>query len=352
MRRNSFSLTFITVVTLLSFVTSTAFPAHVVRAIEQDKRTAPPGTLIVVRLSETVSSSSNKPGDTIRATLVDPVFNNGREIFPADTEVLGRVNTVQRPDRGQRNGEIEIVFDRIIGVDGREVAIVANLEGASKYTQDSWKRRLFTMAIAVGAGVLVSKVFGGSVLRGLLIGSAAGTGYVLYSEGDDVSLPAGTTINLVLEETVTVNYEFPERKTDAEARYGEVDQPLIEEDAATEENTVIAGKMNNGPTVEVLLRSGNTHKGNFSGISEEGKFLVRHDYGVFEIPFKDINEVVFDNSNALKISPAENDSILLKNGNVLSGYLMGFSEGKIVIGSDYGEMRIPLKDIMKLIMRK
>ena len=352
MRKNSFSMILITVLTLLTFTTSTAFPAHVVKAIEQDRRTAPPGTLIVVRLAETVSTAQNRPGDTIRATLVDPVFNYGKEVFPAGTEVLGRVKNVQRPDRGQRNGEMEIVFDRIIGTDGREVSIVANLEGASKFTQDSWKRRLFTMAIAVGAGILVSKIFGGSVLRGLLIGSAAGTGYVLYNEGDDVTLPAGTTINLVLEETVTVNYEFPESKQNQEQKYGEIDEALEPADTSESNTNIVAGKMTSGPVVKVLLKSGKAQDGNFTGISEAGKFLIRHEYGTLEIPLADVSELIFDETVGVKVSKGENDTVLLKNGNILSGYLMGFSAGKLVISSDYGEMRIPLKDAARLILRK
>lgn len=337
MKRHSTLRTAVAVMTILAFGVTTALPAATLHAIQQQKTSmAPPGTLMIVRLSEAIGSDRNQPGDPVYAELAEPITSGGSVMFPAGTQVLGQINSVTSSQRGQRNGEIDFVFDRIRTAEGRDIAIIANLEGASEFTKDSWKKRLYTMAIAVGAGILVSKIFGGSVRRGILIGTAAGTGYVLYNKGDDIVLPAGTTINLVLEETVSVSYQF------AGAEPGVAEKSITE--PVMETGVIVAG-----PAVDVLLRSGEKKSGQLHGITSDKGVLLKIDYGQLDIPFKDVKELVFDATVKGSVKLQSDDAFLLKNGNILNGYFLGLEGGKFVISNQYGELRVPINDVARII---
>lgn len=340
MKRYSTLRTTVAVMTILAFSATIVLPAASLHAIQQQKTSsAPPGTLMIVRLSEAIGSDRNQPGDAVYAELAEPITSGGSIVFPVGTQVLGHINSVTSSGRGQRNGEIDFVFDHIRTADGSDISIVANLEGASEYTRDSWKKRLYSMAIAVGAGILVSKIFGGSVRRGILIGGAAGTGYVLYNKGDEIVLPAGTTINLVLEETVNVSYQF------AGVAPGEAEKPA----KATTESTMKTGMIVAGPVVDVLLRSGEKKSGQLLGITSDSGVLLKVDYGQLDIPFKDVKELVFDAQVKGSFKLQSDDAILLKNGNILNGYFLGLEEGKLIINNQYGELRVPLSDVARIV---
>ena len=338
--------------TILAFATTLAFPEGAPR---QD-RYAPPGTLVKVRLSQELSSKTNQVGDAVHARLADPIVSEGQVVFPVGSEVTGEVLEVKPAGRMWQNGEIKFVFNRIIDENGKEYAITANLEGASKFTKDSWKRRLYTIAIAAGAGIIVSKIFGGSVLKGLLIGGAAGTGYTLYRKNEDVVLPVGTTINLVLEETVNVAYEFAGAETE--------DQPIEEkteskdyfkdvtprEEIKTEERADLeyySDSIEVGPRIDIILRNDSTRMGVFAGVTEEGKFILDVEYGVLLIPISDIQEVVFDSSVRSRAGMTA-DTVYLRDGRTMSGNFLGFYDGKFIMSSQYGEMRIPLDDVGRI----
>ena len=316
--------------TLLCFGSALALPAAMPA---REERTAPPGTVMQVRTLDTYGSDRNQVGDEVRSELTGAVSANGREIFPAGSLVLGEVVDVKSRGRGQSNGELELVFNRVRTPDGKEYRVVANLEGASRYTKDSWKRRLYTIGIAVGAGMLLSKIFGGTFRRGILLGAAAGTGYVLYKEGDDVVLPAGTTVNLVLEETVTVSYGF-----------GQVDEPTVRVQEPIEAPAP-------GVT-EVILRNGNSHRGEFAGITLNSKIRLKIDYGSLDIPLADVAEIVMAGGWADQEPSDISDTFYLNNGRVLLGGFLGYEDGNFIVGTDYGELRIPKADIARIVLTR
>ena len=297
--------------TLLCFGSALALPAAMPAS---EERTAPPGTVMQVRTLDTYGSDRNQVGDEVRSELTGAVSANGREIFPAGSLVLGEVVDVKSRGRGQSNGELELVFNRVRTPDGKEYRVVANLEGASRYTKDSWKRRLYTIGIAVGAGMLLSKIFGGTFRRGIV-------------------LPAGTTVNLVLEETVTVTYGF-----------GQVDEPTVRVQEPLEAPAP-------GVT-EVILRNGNSHRGEFAGITLNSKIRLKIDYGSLDIPLADVAEIVMAGGWADQEPSDISDTFYLNNGRVLLGGFLGYEDGNFIVGTDYGELRIPKADIARIVLTR
>jgi hypothetical protein len=344
----------VAILTIFSMMFAMQMPALAAMG-QQDA--ASRGTVFTVRMTNTIGSDRSQPGDPVRAVLDEPMISGGRVIFPQGTRVEGVVNEVTTPHGGQSNGSINFVFNRLITPDGREIGIVANLEGYSEYHESSWRQRALTLAIAIGAGAIISKIFGGSFLKGVLIGGAAGTGYVLYRDGDHIVLEEGTTINLVLEETITVNYEtadtgYQESNYDDssqgyatpidESAENQVSEPLSNESALKEGGTLV-----NGPASTIVLGDGSIESGVFSGFSQDGKVLINKQYGQLSIPVGKVNELVFDTNVDADANEAA-DLIVLKNGNALSGMFSGFSAGKVVLNTNYGELRIPLQDIARI----
>ena len=63
------------------------------------KYTLPAETTISVRLIDSVSTETNKAGDTFLASLAEPLMVNGVTLFAKDTSVSGKVLNVEEPGR-------------------------------------------------------------------------------------------------------------------------------------------------------------------------------------------------------------------------------------------------------------
>ena len=337
-------------VTILSFTAALAYPA----GLPQETRTATPGTDIKVRLTEEVGSHRNQVGDTVHARLAEPMVSNGAVVFPAGVQVLGSVIDVTPVGRMSRNGEIEFVFIRIFTDDGRQYSIVANLRGASRYTRDGVARNLYRIGIALGAGALIGLILGGrsGMLRGILLGGAAGTGYILYKEGEDVILPAGTTIDLVLEETVSVEYGFP---GEVEEEVEEEEEPwpdeVVEAEGEGEEPSFYFGAVLVGPNVEVFLAAGGKLNGVFNGITEEREIVLGVIYGSLEVPLADSQTIVFEAGPSSEPPVVDEDSICIGGEQWLSGEFLGIDDEEFVLETDYGTLRVPLNDTLCIAFR-
>lgn len=349
----------VAIITIVSMLFALQAPAL---AATQDA--AARGTVFTVRFTEPIGSDISQPGDPVYAVLDEPLISGGRVIFPAGSRVTGEVNSVTPARGGQSNGAIDFVFNRIIHPNGTEASIVANLEGYSEYHESSWRKRALTVAIAIGAGAVISKIFGGSIMRGVLIGGAAGTGYVLYAEGEDIRIEEGATVNLVLEESVTVRFDTGDQASStstytssdsaepvANPAFG--DQPANSEPSGSEvpygevPGETASGQITNGPSATIIFTDGNTSNGTFSGVTSDGKVLLNQEYGQMSIPVNKINEIIFTESVDARESD-DSDTVVLYNGNILTGFFGGFSSGEVVLNTDYGELRVPLRDIARI----
>jgi hypothetical protein len=156
---------------------------------------------------------------------------------------------------------------------------------------------------------------------------------VLYKKGDDIVLPAGTTINLVLEEAVSVTYQFtPAAQAAATA------EPLVTAESAE------------GADVDVLLRNGNSERGEFLGITDGSKIQISLAYGTMEIPLADVAELIFAEGGATTLASSTSDTFYLINGRVLLGGFLGYENNTFIVGTDYGELRIPVTDVARIVL--
>ena len=128
--------------------------------------TVPYGSVLSVRLAESLGSDINEKGDTFLASLSSPLRIGDRVVVPEGAAVQGKVVEVQNAGR----------------------------------------RSLLTIAGGTGLGAIFGAIFGGGkgAAIGAVAGAATGTGAQAARKGTAIYLPAETRFNLRLEAPLTV----------------------------------------------------------------------------------------------------------------------------------------------------
>jgi hypothetical protein len=165
--------------------------------------TVPAGTELMLRLQTRVGSAINQAGDPIEATVAAPVMVNGVRAIPERAKVAGTVVTARPSGRVKGRASIGLEF-RQVSVGDRAYPIT--VAPVSRTAAATHKKDTLEIGVPAAAGTLIGALAGGK--KGALIGGAvaggAGTAYVLATPGQNVLLPAGTTIRVKLLDPLTV----------------------------------------------------------------------------------------------------------------------------------------------------
>lgn len=126
-------------------------------------------------LQSQLNSKLNEPGDTLTAVLYEPIFVNGQLVLPRGTEFHGRVTEAVPAGRGQKNGKLSIIFERILMPWGEEPVYVAIT------SIDDWDNNEKMKADEEGkvSGKRSGKRTAENTRTGGEIGTAAGIGTIL-----------------------------------------------------------------------------------------------------------------------------------------------------------------------------
>jgi hypothetical protein len=166
--------------------------------------TVPAGTTLEVHLLETVSSQTSQVGDSVRARVSGSVHEDGVNAIPAGSEVIGVVSDAQALRRVGGRARLAIDFTELVLPDGQTVPISASYSqiGKSETAKDA-----ATIGGATAAGAILGKQIEkdrrGTVI-GAIVGAAAGTAIATKTKGRQVTLPAGTSLSVSLQDSVTV----------------------------------------------------------------------------------------------------------------------------------------------------
>jgi type IV secretory pathway VirB10-like protein len=98
------------------------------------------GTPIQIALDQELRL--HKPGQTVHAVVVEPVYAFDKLVLPVGTQVLGEVKTIERIPKGKRTAaalnadftpsrKVEMEFNQLILTDGRRVELHANITPGS-----------------------------------------------------------------------------------------------------------------------------------------------------------------------------------------------------------------------------
>jgi hypothetical protein len=167
-----------------------------------DPYTVPHGTVLVVRMIDSVDSDVNKPGETFRATLEEPIVVAENILAPKDTPVT--VQLVHVKQSGQLRGEAEIALQlRSLTLNGRTYSLAS--EFAQVASEGKGGESAKVIGTTAGIGALIGVIVGGK--KGAAVGAAAGAGagVVIQSvRGKQVRVPSEAVLTFSLEESVTL----------------------------------------------------------------------------------------------------------------------------------------------------
>ena len=171
-------------------------------ALAQSRVSLPAGTVILVRTQTPLVSSSAKAGQIVETVVEESVGLNDMTVIPAGSKIRGVVS-VATPATRQQSGVIDVHFDELIHADGT----IYPMQGRLTSTDSTERRQINSnpnqhVVFVGGRGGLGAAIAGaGTGKSSNSILSALGS---LLSEGQDVSVPAGTQIAVELERALTL----------------------------------------------------------------------------------------------------------------------------------------------------
>ncbi len=166
------------------------------------------GTPIRVRLSNTLSTLRNEPGDSFTAVLVEPIVADGLIIAGKGATVEGRVVDIKKAGRVKGLAYLAAELTTLNTDDGQQVRIVTSQferEADKTVREDAEK-----VGIGAGIGAVIGAIAGGG--KGAAIGAAtgagAGAGTAAATRGEPVVLRPETRLDFKLEEAVAVTEQL------------------------------------------------------------------------------------------------------------------------------------------------
>lgn len=159
----------------------------------------PVGTAMDVRLQSSLHSDTAEVEDRFYATVATDLLVGDRVAIPAGADVRGMVSAVDRSSRADRSASLTLTFDQVT-VRGRTYPTRLTLTDAQ---ESGIKDEAARIGIGAGVGGVIGGLLGGTkgALAGILIG---GGGTVAATEGQDVDLPAGTTLRVRFDSELVV----------------------------------------------------------------------------------------------------------------------------------------------------
>ena len=168
------------------------------------KVTLSAGTLLPVRLGETLTSEKNKDGDAFTATLDRPLVIDGFVVAERGARLDGRVVEADRAGKVRGVAHLAIELVRLTTADGQRI----NLRTEAFHKDGQAERGRDAAKIGAGAaiGAAIGAIAGGGkgAAIGAGVGGAAGTGTVLATRGKPAELPVETRISFRVNDAVTI----------------------------------------------------------------------------------------------------------------------------------------------------
>ena len=179
----------------------------------------PAGTKVLLTIRSAINTKTAQTGDGVYLQSSFPVIANGRAVIPAGVYVQGVVDSVERHIRIKGPAKLTMHFTSIIFPNGSVVEIPGQVnslpgsdgpkvKGDEGTVQQSSSvgdvAKAAGQGAAIGAGVGgISGGVNGHPVEGLGLGAAAGgvvgAAVSLFTHGNDINIPSGTPIEMVLQ---------------------------------------------------------------------------------------------------------------------------------------------------------
>ena len=155
--------------------------------------TVPAGTVVSVRLGETLGSKTSQPGQDFTATLAEPVVVEGKEVIPAGADAHGTVVDAKALGHFKGGAGLKIALTSI-----KDYKV--ETESVNRVAKGKGKRSAVMIGGGAGAGALIGALAGGGkgAAIGALVGGGAGTAGTYFTRNKEIVLPAETVVSFKL----------------------------------------------------------------------------------------------------------------------------------------------------------
>jgi peptidoglycan hydrolase-like protein with peptidoglycan-binding domain len=177
------------------------FAASTVQA--QARLVLPSGSVIIVRTQTPLESTTARVGQTFDTIVEDTVGIDNYTVIPEGSHIRGVISFVQAANR-QQSGVIEVDFDRLTLSDGTSYPI----QGRLTSTDPTERRQIDSSAnqrvVLVGGRGGIGAAIAGAGSQNSSTSGLLGALGALLSEGRNVSVAAGTSLAVQLEQSVSL----------------------------------------------------------------------------------------------------------------------------------------------------
>ena len=188
-------------------------PAPVLRNI-----TIPAGTVLPIRITQTLDSATTQQGDSFSGSLSSDVTVEGATVLRQGANVSGRVTAVQEAAHFKGNSLLTI---ELTGLTRRGDRIALSTDPYSAQGKGRGKNTAEKVGGGAAVGAILGGIFGGG--KGAAIGAAGGgglgAGAQAITKGQQVQIPAESLLRFRLANPITVRVS----STDATPRTAPTD---------------------------------------------------------------------------------------------------------------------------------
>ena len=157
----------------------------------------PAGTVLTVRLGESVGSKISQTGQSFSASVVNPVQVDGKTVIPSGANATGTVVSAKPLGRFKGGAELSLKLTSV-SFNGSEH--VVETSSVVEVAKGKGKRSATMIGGGAGLGAIVGAIAGGG--KGAAIGAAAGAGAgtagTAFTGNKDIVLPAETALTFKL----------------------------------------------------------------------------------------------------------------------------------------------------------
>ena len=164
-------------------------------------RVVPEGSVVTVRMIDSINSDRTNVGDSFRASLEEPLVVNGREVAPRGADATVQVVRVQQGGAITGSEEVALRLSEI-RANGISLHPVTSDAEVSSKSRGSQSAKVIGGTAVVGA--IIGAIAGGGTGAAIGAAAGAGTGAAIQAiRGQRIQIPSESTLDFRITEPLS-----------------------------------------------------------------------------------------------------------------------------------------------------